>query len=130
MARQNEEEDQLKIEVEILLAFFLAGYPGQIQNKSLQQKIEVEIYLVSFFVVGFPTKHLGVSKITIVALLIYCKHFLCSLKCKYEIQNPKSQRPFCTIKIHLSGFGAWKQRDGGCWNGPVTIIHLPEGFAN
>ena len=48
MARQNEEEDQLKIEVEILLAFFLAGYPGQIQNKSLQQKIEVEIYLVLF----------------------------------------------------------------------------------
>ena len=126
MARQNEEEDQLKIEVEIFWPFFLARFPGQIQ-KTLQPKFEVEIYL-ALFCGWFPDKTLGCFQDNYPCLVDLLQTF--SLLTQMQIQNPKSQHPFCTIKIHLSGFGAWKQRDGGCWNGPVTIIHLPEGFSN
>ena len=48
MARQNEEEDQLKIEVEIFLAFFSGQISRTNTKKSLQPKFEVEIYLALF----------------------------------------------------------------------------------
>ena len=57
MARQNEEEDQLKIEVEIFLAFFRPDFQDK-YKKSLQPKFEVEIYL-ALFCGWFPDKTLG-----------------------------------------------------------------------
>ena len=58
MARQNEEEDQLKIEVEIFLAFFSGQISRTNTKKSLQPKFEVEIYL-ALFCGWFPDKTLG-----------------------------------------------------------------------
>ena len=68
----------------------MAFFSGQISRTNTKKPFSPNLklkYTWPFFVVGFPTKHLGVSKITILALLIYCKHFLCSLKCKSKIQN-------------------------------------------
>ena len=84
MARQNEEEDQLKIEVEIFWPFFLARFPGQIQKKSLQPKFEVEIYL-ALFCGWFPDKTLGCFQDNYPCLVDLLQTF--SLLTQMQIQN-------------------------------------------